>query len=151
MENRFENFTITILRLNKLVQKIKLYEMQDYGLKAIHVMCVYYLKQGQAVTASDLVHLTLEDKAAISRALKLLQQKGYVQYDSNTYHAEIRLTQRGRQVADHITERAEKAVNAAGGSLTQEERAQFYRTLGIIADHLKAYSDTLSGEEPDDE
>ncbi|MGN1373278.1 MAG: hypothetical protein ACI4VK_04450 [Candidatus Coproplasma sp.] len=40
MEKIFEQFTITVLKLNKLVQKIKTCEMSDYGLKTIHVMCV---------------------------------------------------------------------------------------------------------------
>ena len=79
MDKIFEHFTITILKLNKLVQKIKLYEMQEYGLKAIHVMCGYYLMENpDGLTASELVKLTLEDKAAISRALKTLQEKGFV-------------------------------------------------------------------------
>ena len=40
MDDRFENFTVTVLKLGKLVQKIKLFEMESYGLKAIHVMCI---------------------------------------------------------------------------------------------------------------
>ena len=41
MEKIFENFTVNILKLNKLVNKIKQFEMEEYGLKAIHVMCGY--------------------------------------------------------------------------------------------------------------
>ena len=78
MQNRFENFTIGVLKLNKLVQRIKLLEMDDYGLKAIHVMCIYYAAC-RPVTAGELARLTLEDKAAISRALSLLKQNGYLQ------------------------------------------------------------------------
>lgn len=152
MEKRFENFTITILKLNKLVQKIKLYEMEEYGLKAIHVMCIYYLDEHrQGLTAGELVKLTLEDKAAISRALRLLREKGYVQYDTNRYNAAILLTLKGEQVAAFIRERAEKAVDAAGGSLSEEERSLFYRSISSIAERLKAYYDGLirsrAGEE----
>lgn len=144
MEKRFENFTITILKLNKLVQKIKLYEMEEYGLKAIHVMCIYYLDEyRQGLTAGELVKLTLEDKAAISRALRLLREKGYVQYDPNRYNAAILLTSEGGQVAEFIRDRAEKAVDAAGGSLSEEERGLFYRSLSSIAERLKAYYDGL--------
>ena len=39
MEKIFENFTINILKLNKLVNRIKQYEMKEFGLRAIHVMC----------------------------------------------------------------------------------------------------------------
>ena len=38
MEKVFENFAVVIMKLNKLIQRIKQFEMREYGLKAIHVM-----------------------------------------------------------------------------------------------------------------
>lgn len=144
MENIFENFTITILKLNKLVQKIKNYEMQEYGLKTIHVMCGYYLKNHpEGLTASELTKLTLEDKAAISRALKTLQEKGFVSYDPNKYSAVIRLTEDGKKFAAAVCEKAEKAVEAVSYRFTDDERISFYKALGTIADNLEKYHDGL--------
>lgn len=144
MENRFENFTVAILKLNKLIQKIKLYEMRDYGLKAIHVMCVYYLRTRGELTASELSKLTLEDKAAISRAISFLNEKGFVNYDSNKYNAPIKLTDEGIKVSEYINRRAESAVNAGGGFLTEEERINFYSALELIAKNLKNYYENLN-------
>ena len=144
MENIFENFTITILKLNKLVQKIKNYEMQEYGLKTIHVMCVYYLNNhAEGVTASELTKLTLEDKAAISRALKTLQEKGLISYDPNRYNATIRLTDKGKKFAAVIGEKADRAVSAGSYDFTDEQRVCFYKELGAIADNLEAYYNGL--------
>ena len=144
MENIFESFTITILKLNKLVQKIKNFEMQEYGLKTIHVMCVYYLNiHPEGLTASELTKLTLEDKAAISRALKLLQEKGYASYDPNKYNAEIRLTKEGKEFASIIDKKADKAVNAGSYAFTEEQRASFYKELGTIANNLEKYYNEL--------
>ena len=140
MENIFENFTITILKLNKLVQKIKNYEMQEYGLKTIHVMCAYYLNNHpEGLTASELTKLTLEDKAAISRALKTLQEKGYINYDPNKYNAVIQLTNEGKMLASAIGEKAERAVSAGSYNFTEEERVSFYKELGTIAANLEVY------------
>ena len=140
MEKIFENFTITILKLNNLVHRIKNFEMQEYGLKTIHVMCVYYLDiHPEGVTASELSKLTLEDKAAISRALKVLQEKGYASYDSNKYNADIRLTEAGKKFASIISEKAEKAVSAGSYDFTEEQRNSFYKELGTIADNLEKY------------
>lgn len=147
MENRFENFTITILKLNKLVHKIKLHEMKGYGLKAIHVMCIYYLHENRrGLTASELVKFTLEDKAAISRALVLLREKGLVQYDSNTYNGSIRLTEEGEKFSEYILDKADNAVEAAGGALSEEERETFYRVLYSIEQRLRDYYEELSAE-----
>lgn len=144
MENIFENFTITILKLNKLVQKIKNYEMQEYGLKTIHVMCGYYLNNHpEGLTASELAKLTLEDKAAISRALKTLQEKGFINYDPNKYNAVIKLTPEGKAFASAIGEKAERAVNAGSYNFTEEERISFYKELGTIAANLEVYYSDL--------
>lgn len=144
MENVFENFTITVLRLNKLVQKIKTFEMQEYGLKTIHVMCGYYLNSHpDGLTAADLTKLTLEDKAAISRALKTLQEKGFVAYNPNHYNAVIRLTDEGKQFANYISDKATKAVVAGSYDFSEEEREHFYKALNAIADNLESYYNGL--------
>ena len=147
MEKIFENFTITVMKLNKLVNKIKAHEMKEYGLKAIHVMCVYYLNENpQGLKAAELVKLTIEDKAAVSRGLALLRSKGFVTYDPDKYNAVIRLTDEGKKVADFITDKSEKAVNAGSAVLSEEERIQFYKSLHAIADNLKNYYAKISSE-----
>lgn len=145
MEKIFENFTITVLRLNKLVHKIKTYEMKEYGLKAIHVMCIYYLDEHrEGLKAAELSKLTLEDKAAISRGLALLRDKGYVGYDSDKYNAEIRLTESGVKLAEEIAEKSENAVNAGCADFTDGERENFYKSLQVIANNLQVYYAKLS-------
>ncbi len=118
--------------------------MRDYGLKAIHVMCVYYLRTRGELTASELSKLTLEDKAAISRAISFLNEKGFVNYDSNKYNAPIKLTGEGIKVSEYINRRADSAVNAGGGFLTEEERINFYSALELIAENLKNYYENLN-------
>ena len=146
MENLFENFTISILKLNKLVHKIKLYEMEEYGLKAIHVMCMYYLARNEAgLTAGDLVKSTLEDKAAISRALGLLTEKGLATYDSRKYNSAARLTARGKEVAADIERKADRAVSAGmDGSLDESARQALYASLAKISRNLEAYYTELT-------
>ena len=143
MENRFENFTVAILKLNKLIQKIKLYEMRDYGLKAIHVMCVYYLRTRGELTASELSKLTLEDKAAISRALGLLKEKGFAEYGANVRNSVVRLTAEGRRLAEFIDRETAAAEAECCLDFTEEERAAFYISLNKIADNMRNYYEKL--------
>lgn len=144
MDNLFENFTITVLKINKMVQKIKQFEMQEYNLKGVHVMCIYYLsKNKQGITASELMRLTYEDKAAISRALKQLLELGYVQYDLDSYNANITLTEKGEQIAEQIIKKIDKAVSFAGADFTDEQRAFFYKSLDTICSNIKEYYDRL--------
>lgn len=147
MENLFENFTVTILKLNKLVQKIKHLEVSGYGLKTIHVMCVYYLYNNRnGLTLSELIKLTLEDKAAVSRAIKLLKEKGYAESNSSGYNYTVTLTEDGIKVAEAINDKADRAVSAASENFSEEERAEFYKRLNCIADKLQEYYDELKGD-----
>lgn len=148
MDALFENFTVSILKLNKLVHKIKLYEMKEYGLQAVHVMCIYYIsRSADGITAGELARLTLEDKAAISRAVALLLRKGYVSCDGRRYNSVIKITEAGQKVSDYIDRKAERAVNAGmDGTLTDERRDEFYKSLALISQNLKTYYDTLLKE-----
>ena len=143
--DRFENFTVTVLKINKLVQKIKLFEMDGYGLKAIHVMCIYYAGGGP-VTAGELCRLTCEDKAAISRALGMLKGRGFINYDAGKYNAEVTLTGKGRELCDFIKVKSSAAVEAAGADLSEEERALLYKSLASVAYNLEKYYNALSAK-----
>lgn len=140
MEDLFVDFTVTILKLNKLVQKIKSLEIERYGLKPVHVMCIYYLnKNPQGLTAKELGELTLEDKAAISRAIKIMYDKGIVRYDFNSRNSLVELTDEGGQVADDICARVSRAVSAGALDFSEEERNFFYQSLGTIVEKLNNY------------
>ncbi len=137
---RFVDFTMAILQLNKSVQKIKAYEIEKFGLKPVHVMCSYYLYNNpQGLTAKELGEMSLEDKAAISRALKTMQDSGYIKYDSNGRNAKVYLTDEGKELAAHVSKRADKAVEAGSVDFTESEREFFYKSLGAIVSNLKKY------------
>lgn len=148
MDDLFLDFTISILKLNKLVQRIKTFEMKKFGLKSIHVLCCYYLdKHPDELTAKELCYLTLEDKAAMSRALKTMQERGLVKYGANGRNSVVSLTSEGKKVADVICERAASAVKAGSVEFTDEERKFFYKSLAEIVENLKEYYKNLSGSE----
>lgn len=144
MEDLFLKFTVGILKLNKLVQRIKVAEMKKFGLKSVHVMCIYYLNEHRdGLTATDLVKLTLEDKAAISRALSGMRQMGYVDYNSSSHNAPVRLTQKGVELAAYISTRIASAVDAGSENFTPEQRDFFYKSLISISEKLEKYYNEL--------
>ncbi len=148
MGDRFENFTLLIDKLGKIIQKIKNIEMKEYGLKAVHVMCIYHLNQSkEGLTNKELVNLTLEDKAAISRALILLKDKNIIDYEQNKYNGKIKLTQNGKELAKFIHKKTSLALDAGGVGLSDEERIILYRSLGIIQTNLENYYNDLAKDE----
>ncbi len=144
MENVFEKFTACVIRLGKLIQKIKVYEMREYGLKAVHVMCVYYLGESEdGLTASELVKLTYEDKAAISRAIDALEERGAVVADAKTHGSVIRLTESGKRLAAAISQKTNLAVQACNAHFNENEKEFFYGSLEKITENITKYYENL--------
>ncbi len=140
MEDLYVNFAVTISKLNKIIQRIKSLEISKYGLQPIHVSCCYYLsKNSSGLTAKELCELTIEDKAAISRALRTMQQKGYIEYDAHGRNEYAKLTKEGSKFADNINERIDSAVKAGSVNITDEERTFFYKFLLDISNNLINY------------
>lgn len=104
MDHRFETFSLSILELNRYLQKIKELEMKQFGLKASHTMCLYYLGQHpEGLTATQLTELCKEDKAAVSRCLSQLSDRQLVVCEQpadhkRSYRSRYMLTVQGRSV-----------------------------------------------------
>jgi len=144
MFNRFEQFTTAISQINKSVQRIKSIEVNAYGLKANHVMVLFQLKKhASGLTPSQLCKNCEVDKAAISRALKELQGKGFVreaESGGRKYRIPLVLTESGNEAAEHIENAIRNAVEIGGAGLTDRQRAEFYHSLLLIAKNLEEYS-----------
>lgn len=144
MIQRFETFVLSINRIYRAIQRIKSREMTELGLKGTHVMCLFQLSQRpEGLTAAQITALTLEDKAAVSRAVTRLGELGLVTWEEEVprrYRAVLRLTPAGEGVAERMTVLIRQAVREGGRGLTQEQRENFYAALGLIADNLERLS-----------
>ena len=143
MIQRFDAFVSGITACYKFIQRIKSMEMTEFGLKGTHVMCLYYLRQNPAgLTASQLCGLCAEDKAAISRTVSELRSRGYITtLSEKAYRAMLTLTSAGQELARKFDHLIEGWVTAGGDGLSSEERSDFYKSLAMISDNLRAKID----------
>ena len=140
MIQRFDAFVSGITSCYKYIQRIKSMEMTEFGLKGTHVMCLYYLRQNPAgLTASQLCGLCAEDKAAISRTVAELKNRGYITtLSQKAYRAMLTLTAAGQEVARRFDRLIESWVRVGGDGLSDEERSDFYKTLSTITENLRS-------------
>jgi DNA-binding MarR family transcriptional regulator len=144
MRSRYEQFTSVISGIYRYIQKIERDEMVKFGLKgsfAEYLIAIARYEDG--VTASVLSEICEKDKAAVSRVITEMEEKGVVYREltgESRYRAKIRLTDRGKAAAHHIRDRARIAVEIAGGDLDSETRKIFYAALGQIAANLQSLS-----------
>ena len=142
MIDRFHTFVCDITLCYKSIQRIKSAEMTEFGLKGTHVMCLFYLHhEPNGLTAAQLCSCCEEDKAAISRTLAELTEKGYIcpaqSIGKKKYRAPMQLTAAGIEVAEKVDSLITQWVSAGGDGLTEEERTVFYRALNIISENLR--------------
>jgi len=138
MIDRFRTFVSGITACYRYIQRIKNMEMTEFDLKGTHVMCIFFLHHNpEGLTATQLCQLCAEDKAAISRSLATLNNRGYTVAGEKKYRANIRLTEQGLEIAQKLDGLIGQWVGFGGDGLTDEERTVFYRALGKISSNLK--------------
>ena len=144
MQDRFERFVVSITELHRYLQKLKELEMGQLDLKAGYTMCLYYLgKHPEGLTAKQLTELCKEDKAAISRTLSQLSDKGLVfcelPENKRSYRTLYYLTAEGKDAVYKIGARIREALVHGGDGMTEDQRNNMYDSLEKISANLEQY------------
>ena len=144
MVDRFERFSFAIFEISKYWHKLAAEEMTKYGLKGPHATYLTTLyRYEEGVTAPQLCELCGKDKSDVSRMVSILEEKGLVTKEvvnQSLYRGLFKLTEEGKNAAEHVCERASLAVEMAGKDLSLEERQAFYAALESIASNLRDIS-----------
>lgn len=144
MVERFERFSLAISEISRCWHRIANEVMKHYGLKGAY--SVYFTAMSrfpQGLTATQLVDLCGRDKADVSRAMAILEEKGLVwrqQNDAKAYRAKLILTADGVALAEQINEKAKAAVEYASHDLSVEKRKVLYEALDLITVNLQGMS-----------
>ena len=133
MLERFELFSSSIFVIYRDIQKLEREEMEKFGLKgAFAPYLAVMIRYPEGVTSSRLSEICDKDKAAVSRVVSEMAEKGLVIREGNKdnlYRASIMLTERGKEVAEFVRSRAITAVAAASNGLPEEKRSVLYRNF----------------------
>lgn len=141
MEGRFERFSLAITEISRYWRRLATEEMEKYGLKGPHATYltnIYRFEKG--VTVPQLCEISGKDKSDASRMIAILEEKGFVEKQlvgGSLYRGVLVLTEKGREAAMQVSQRASRAVEMAGKDLTEENRAIFYAALESIVANLR--------------
>lgn len=140
MLTRYERFTAAVFGIGRSIRRIEGEEMKFHGLKGSHApFLVVLYKNPDGVTATKLCDVCAKDKAAVSRALAEMEEKGVVKKESViNYRARLTLTEKGKEIAAAVCRRVEDVVSVAEKNLPPELREPVFRALDLIADDLNA-------------
>lgn len=137
---RFERFTANVSLAYKYIIKIKAHEMQEFDLKAAHVMCLFFIgKSEDGLTAGELVEFCNEDKSGISKALSALKEKGYIKANDDgtkKYRIKYTISDKGLEIYDRIIDAITNVIEKCNYGLDKKEREIFYSTFEKIVTNL---------------
>lgn len=146
---RFETFVQDITEIDQYWRRIAAAEMAKYGLKGrwtIYFTQLYHNREG--LTFIEMQKLCCKDKGDLSRDMRRLEEMGYVEkFGRGAYRKRFALTEKGLELTRQIVERTEAVVDIVGSTLTDRERATFYKAFGKIAQRLKEFSEELEKSE----
>ena len=145
-KERFTRFALLIGGVQKHLQKIKLINAAELGIKGVHCFWLYELcKYPDGMTASELATKSMIDRSLISREITELEKSGYITVDveegKRSYNSKIRLTESGVQLAEYIGEIALHFQKEIDRNIDDEELCQFYSTLEKIYENFVRISD----------
>ena len=145
MTSRFEQFTMVISGINRYIQKLERNEMIKRGYKGAFAQYLAVLKRFEdGLTSTELCEVCDKDKAAVSRIIAEMEEKGLVSREHKnirTYRSKIVLTEKGRNTADYVAERAKAAISAVSdGVMDGNQREVFYSTLEVLYKNLQKVS-----------
>ena len=144
MLERFARFSYAIFEISRCWHKLAAEEMAKYNLKGPYaVYLVAMWRSPGRITSAQLSELCSRDKADVSRAVSLMEQKGLIKREcpgSKLYRALLTLTEEGIQAAQHVCQRASLAVEYAGKGYSDADREIFWQVLDTIASNLQTLS-----------
>lgn len=140
MISKYELFSASVSSLYRDIQRIERRETVKYGMKGPHAQCLLAMSRyPEGITATQICDICEKDKAAVSRTLAELEENGLVlrtARNGSRYRALLTLTEKGKDAARTVNEKAQIAVELAGAGLDDAQREIFYAVLDVIAGNL---------------
>lgn len=141
MSERFNRFVRSIGYTERLLRRLKMQGMSQFGLKGEQVQILYQLYDSEGLTLKEICGRAGLDAGLVSRNLKRLQTEGIVDRlgQAGKYGSVYILSDAGAQImaeADRLIAWGEKE---AVKNISEAELAQFYDTLSKLNKNLEEF------------
>lgn len=139
--DRFLQFTQRIDAIQKAVQQIKLKYASIFGVKSIYLFWLCELLRHPAgLTPITLAKRLNIDRSLVSREIGELKKHGYISCVTDAgkrnYNTPIILTERGRALAERISEAGLTVQRRADFGLDEAELSAFYQISQKLLNNL---------------
>lgn len=144
MQHRVTDYMTLVVAAYKKLQQIKKKQTAlyaTYDIKSQHVMVLYFLGHNiDGLTVTELAALCCEDKAATSRAVDYLVERGYAVHEEEKnkrrWRSKVRITPAGMRICRIIDCVSIEASNKAKEGISDEDLQVFYRVFHQMVDNM---------------
>ena len=147
----FEAFVGMTNTAMKSIQRMKVQKMKKYDLSSAHTNCICRLETAgkEGLTQTELVRQEMMDPSQISRVLRELSVKGYVQLsgEEGKYRRRYSLTVEGEKIAAEIRGIVEEIHRFVIRDIPREDIEAFYRTFESICSGLSCAEESYLNQE----
>lgn len=122
-------------------------ELAGTELNATEFMYIGYLYQNDGISQDDLAKEFLVDKAAITRTLKNMEEKGFVKRiksESDGRERHIYLTDKAHRYEGLAESIQKKYIGAAGNLLNKKKQQEIESTVSFMVDLIKSINMNLA-------
>jgi DNA-binding MarR family transcriptional regulator len=144
--SRMIQFTGLLNSAMKSIQSMKMEKMAAFNLSAAHTNCLCRLAESEdGLSQRELAELEAMDKAQVSRVMRELEEKDYVQSTGGSYKRRYTLTESGAEMARQVENIILSLNNFVSRDIPLAELDTFYSVLNEIVKNL-AVAETLVSE-----
>lgn len=134
---RFVPFILYTERIAKNIKRLADKEMEPYGLRSAHIMCILQLAKNEGGLSSvELSNACGVDKAFISRITQELSDKGYIDRKigpkQGKYKTKFLLTEKGEEINKIINELICEFMEKTSKNTPTKKLEIFYDVLNSI-------------------
>lgn len=146
---RFVAFSMLCEESCKSLQRIKAAYMNKLGLQSGAALLLAVLcRHKDGLSAAALARACKLDRAAVSRAIPPLLEKGVIAYreehpEKRNYRSPLVITEVGARTVEQIHRYTVDAVRRISGDIEGEELAAFYRVFRTLERRLSEHEEEL--------
>ncbi len=125
--------------------------LAGHDLSFVQWLVLIKLREGAALTASDLCRQMRYDNGALTRLLDQLETRGFIERkrsEADRRVVNLELTADGRRIVAELLPLIVDALNDILGDFSKAEFAELVRLLNKLMDNLKAYEQAPAGDNP---
>jgi DNA-binding MarR family transcriptional regulator len=131
---------LIVILANRLTRNVSLYCRQRYKIGSIELRILMLLRRRQNLSSTQIAAQTDLDKAAVSRSLMTLQERGLIEFKSDRSQGQgkgqgksrgrpLVLTPNGARTANELFEAMSKRHDKLFGDFSETQRRSFRRAV----------------------